>query len=165
MDRLNCYPERPNDTRQDFDEVVSQVPASTLASGLAEALQSDPTPFFGDMASRLFGRHSNLQQTAGLLGQLANAVGPTLPSTIAAGARGRFMHGPSAAAAAQAAAADVAQVSIEQLKVIATAAQQCDPSVLDRVGSYGAQHPPIIKMLGGAVLAIALGQIAPRMKT
>ena len=47
----------------------------------------------------------------------------------------------------------------------ALAAQQSDPSVLDRVGSYGAQHPPIIKMLGGAVLAIALGQIAPRMKT
>lgn len=164
MDILNSYLERPTDTHQDFDEVASQVPAAALGSGLAEAFRSERTPAFGDMASSLFGQ-SNPEQRAGLLAQLASAVGPALLSTIAGGALGRFMQGRSAAAAAQAPADDVAQVSEEQVKEIATAAQQSDPNVLDRVGSYYAQHPQIIKVLGGAALAIALGQIAQRMKT
>ena len=164
MDILNSYLERPTDTYQDFDEAASQVPAATLGSGLAEAFRSDQTPAFGDMASSLFGQ-SNPEQRAGLLAQLASALGPTLLSTIAGGALGRFMQGRNAAAAAQATAADVAQVSEEQVKGIATAAQQSDRSVLDRVGSYYAQHPQIVKVLGGAALAITLGPIAQRMKT
>jgi hypothetical protein len=163
MDILNSYINRPTDTHQDFDEVAGQVPAATLGGGLAEAFRSDRTPAFGDMASRLFGG-SSPEQKAGLLEQLAGAVGPAIMSTIAGGALGRFMQGRSTAAAAQAPAADVAQVSEEQVREIANAAQQSDPGVLDRVGSYYAQHPQVIKALGGAALAILLGQIANRMK-
>jgi hypothetical protein len=46
---------------------------------------------------------------------------------------------------------------------MATAAEKQDPSVLDRVGAYYAQHPEVVKVLGGAALAIALGQVAKRM--
>ena len=58
---------------------------------------------------------------------------------------------------------DAAQVSPEQVREIATAAEKQDPGVLDRVGAYYAQHPEVVKVLGGAALAIALGQIAKRM--
>lgn len=163
MDILNSYLTRPTDTQQDFDEVAGQVPADALGSGLAEAFRSDRTPAFADMASSLFGQ-SNAQQKAGLLAQLASAVGPAILSTIAGGALGRFMQGRSPGTAAQAPAADVAQVSDAQVREIAEAAQQSDPSVLDRVGSFYAQHPQVVKVLGGAALAIALGQMANRMK-
>lgn len=163
MDILNSYLTRPTDTHQDFEEVAGQVPADALGNGLAESFRSDRTPAFGDMASSLFGK-SNPQQQAGLLAQLAGAVGPALLSTIAGGALGRFMQGRSAAAAGQAPATDVAQVTEAQVREIAEAAQKSDPSVLDRVGSFYAQHPEVVKVLGGAALAIALGQIANRMK-
>ena len=47
---------------------------------------------------------------------------------------------------------------------MAQAAEKQDPGVLDRVGAYYAQHPEVFKVLGGAAMAIALGQIATRMK-
>lgn len=50
------------------------------------------------------------------------------------------------------------------MQEIAVAAEKKDPSVLDKVGAYYAQHPELVKILGGAALAIALGQMATRMK-
>jgi len=43
-------------------------------------------------------------------------------------------------------------------------AEKKDPGLLDRVGSIYAQHPDVFKALGGSVLAIALGQMARRVK-
>ena len=163
MDILSSYLNRPTDTHQDFDEVASEVPADALGSGIAEAFRSDRTPDFGQMAASLLGQ-SNPQQKAGLLEQLASAIGPGIWSTIGGGALGRFMQGRSAADATLTPAAEVAEVTDEQVKEIADAARQNDPGILDRVGAYYAQHPQVVKVLGGAALAIALGQIANRMK-
>ncbi len=163
MDILNSYLARPTDTHQDFDEVAAEVPADALGSGITEAFRSDRTPDFGQMTASLFGQ-SNPQQKAGLLAQLAGAIGPRMLATIAGGALGRFMHGRTAAASAPAPDSDATQVSDAQVREIAEAARQSDPGVLDRVGAYYAQHPDVVKVLGGTALAIALGQIAQRMK-
>jgi hypothetical protein len=74
------------------------------------------------------------------------------------------MQGRTAAASAPSPESGAAQVSDAQVREIAEAARQSDPSVLDRVGAYYAQHPDVVKVLGGAALAVALGQIAQRMK-
>lgn len=163
IDILKSYLERPTDTHQDFDEVVAQVPTETLGGGIADALRSDHTPDFGQMAASLFGG-SNSQQQAGLLSQLASAIGPGLLASVAGGALGRFLQGHTGASAASAAATPGAQVSPEQVREIATAAERNDPGVLDRVGAYYAQHPEVVKALGGAALAVVLGQVAMRMK-
>ena len=167
MDILKSYAERPTDTQQDFDEVSRQVPADTLGGGLADAFRSNATPDFGSMAASLFGG-SNTQQRAGLLGQLVRTLGPGLLSTLGGGALGRLLQGRNgagpAAAQAEVLPADVEQVSADQVREIASAAEKHDPGVLDRVGAYYAQHPEVVKVLGGAALAIALGQIANRMK-
>ena len=167
MDILKSYAERPTDTDQDFDEVSRQIPAGTVGSGLADAFRSDRTPDFASMAASLFGG-SNPQQRAGLLGQLIRSVGPALLSTLGGGALGRIEQGQtgsreSTSATAEVSPLDAAQVSPEQVREIATAAEKQDPGVLDRVGAYYAQHPEVVKVLGGAALAIALGQIAKRM--
>ena len=168
MDILKSYAEQPTDTHQDFDTVSRQVPPEALGSGIAEAFRSDRTPDFGSMAASLFGG-SNSQQRAGLLSQLIGSVGPALMSSVAGGALGRFLQGKtdsrdSGAVTPNVSAADADQVSADEVREIATAAQKEDPGVLDRVGAYYAQHPEVVKVLGGAALAIALGQIATRLK-
>ena len=167
MDILKSYADRPTDTDQDFDEVSRQIPAGTLGSGLADAFRSDRTPDFASMAASLFGS-SNPQQRAGLLGQLIQSIGPALLSTLGGGALGRMLQGRTGSGGSMAGTAvvnpvDAAQLSPEEVREIAIAAEKQDPSVLDRVGAYYAQHPEVVKVLGGAALAIALGQIAKRM--
>lgn len=172
MDILQPYLDRPTDTQTDFDEVARQVPSSALAGGLADAFRSDKTPDFGQMAASLFGG-SNGQQQAGLLGQLIKSVGPVLLSSVAGGALGRMFQVPfqgSAGAgggvpdATQISASDLSQLTPDQVRELATEAQRQDPGVLDRVGAFYAEHPEVIKVLGGAALAVALGQIATRMR-
>ena len=168
MDILKTYLDRPTDTQQDFDEVARQVPADALGGGIADAFRSDKTPDFGQMAASLFGG-SNGQQQAGLLGQLIKSVGPALLSSVAGGALGRLLQGRAGAKDGSATAQDISetdasQLSTDQVREIATEAQRQDPGVLDRVGAFYAQHPEVVKVLGGAALAIALGQVATRMR-
>lgn len=168
MDILKQYLDRPTDTQQDFDEVARQVPSSALAGGIADAFRSDKTPDFGQMAASLFGG-SNGQQQAGLLGQLIKSVGPALLSGVAGGAIGRMFQGSAGANggvpdAMQIPASDLSQLTPNQVRELATEAQRQDPSVLDRVGAFYAEHPEVVKVLGGAALAIALGQVATRMR-
>ena len=168
MDILKLYLDRPTDTQQDFDEVSRQVPSSALAGGLADAFRSDKTPDFGQLAASLFGG-SNGQQQAGLLGQLIKSVGPALLSSVAGGALGRMFQGSAGASggvpdATQISASDLSQLTPNQVRELATEAQRQDPGVLDRVGAFYAEHPEVVKVLGGAALAIALGQVATRMR-
>jgi hypothetical protein len=66
--------------------------------------------------------------------------------------------------ATQLSASDLSQLTPGQVRELATEAQRQDPGVLDRVGAFYAEHPEVVKVLGGAALAIALGQIATRMR-
>lgn len=166
MDILKQYAERPTDTETDFDEVARQVPPDVLGSGIAQAFRSDQTPSFGDMIGNLLGG-SNAQQRTGLLNQLIQAVGPAVLSGVAGGALGRLVQGlqnQSTSAQPTLTPAQAEQLTPQQLKEIAIAAEKKDPTVLDKVGSFYAQYPDLVKMLGGAALAIALGQMANRMK-
>ena len=164
-DILKQYADRPTDTQTDFDEVARQVPPDVLGQGIAQAFRSDQTPDFGSMIGNLFGG-SNPQQRAGLLGQLIGAVGPAVLSSIAGGALGRMFQGGGAAAARQRQVTpdDVVDVTPEQVREVATAAEKSDPGIMDRIGAYYAEHPEVVKVLGGTALAIALGQMATRMR-
>ena len=163
MDILQQYASRPTDTHQDFDEVARQVPPEVLGDGIAQAMRSDRTPPFGDMVGQLFG-HSNAQQRAGLLTQLIRSVGPGALASIAGGVLGRLGQSAGASAQPQVSPGEVDSVTPDQAREIAAAAEKTDPGVMDKVGSYYAQHPEVFKALGGAALAIALGQMANRMK-
>jgi hypothetical protein len=162
MDILQQYAARPTSTETDFEEVAPQVPPDVLGHGLAQAFRSDQTPPFGNMVGQLFG-NSNPQQRAGLLTQLLATVGPALLGRLASGALGRFAQG--GAGMTQVPPDVAAEVSPEQVKEIAAEAEKKDPGILDRIGSFYSQHPDVVKGLGGAALAIALGQIANRMRT
>lgn len=162
-DILKQYADRPTDTETDFDEVARQVSPDVLGSGITQAFRSDQTPPFQDMLGSLFGG-SNSQQRAGLLNQLIRTLGPTLLSGMAGGALGRLLQGARGSAAPEVTASDADQVTAEQMQQIGAAAEKQDPTILDKVGAYYAQHPEVVKVLGGAALAIALGQMATRNK-
>lgn len=158
MNILQPYIDRPTDTQQDFDDVARQVPQDALAGGLADAFRSDRTPDFGQMVSSLFSG-SDSQQRSGLLQQLAGSLGPGVLASVAGGLLARWQQ-----AKAQGEQSELPALNPQQIQDVASAAEKQDPSVMDRIGSYYAQHPEVVKVLGGAALAVALGQIANRMK-
>lgn len=165
-DILKQYADRPTDTQTDFDDVARAVPRDVLGSGIAQAFRSEQTPDFGSMIGSLFGG-SNPQQRAGLLGQLIGAVGPAVLSSLAGGALGRMFQGrggPSGDRQRQVTPDDVIDMTPDQVREVATAAEKNDPGIMDRIGAYYAEHPEVVKVLGGTALAIALGQMAKGMR-
>jgi hypothetical protein len=57
------------------------------------------------------------------------------------------------------------QVTPAEVQEIATQAEQHDPSVLDKIGGFYADHPQLVKTLGSAALAIALAGVGRRVRT
>lgn len=167
MDILRSYAERPTDTSQDFDEVSRELPPEMLGHGIAAAFRSDNTPDFGDMTASLFSR-SDAGQRSGLLNQLIQALGAGGLGTIAGGVLGRLLQ-PRGMPAPDASPIDITpdmadRLTPDEVGQIAAAARQKDPGIMDRVGAFYGQHPQVVKALGGAALAIALGQIATRLQ-
>jgi len=167
MDILDRYANAtavPNSdiARQHFDEVSRTAPPELLGQGVADAFRADSTPPFGEMVGQMFGQ-SNPQQQAGLLNQLLRSVGPGLLSALGGGILGR-MSAPSNSGAPQLTPEQASQLTPEQVKEIASGAERNDPSVLDRIGAFYADHPQVVKTLGSAALAIALAGVANRMR-
>ena len=140
----------------DFDEVVRQAPPRELGSGVAEAFRSDATPPFGQMIGNLFGQ-SDPQQRAGILNQLVQVLGSGALSQVAGGVLGRVLGGGHAAPTIT--PEQASQLSPADAAAIAEHAEKKDPSILDRAGEFYAEHPQLVKGLGAAALAIALGRM------
>jgi hypothetical protein len=54
------------------------------------------------------------------------------------------------------------QLDPADVEEIAKEAEKKDPSVIDKISHVYAQQPQLIKVLGGAALAIALGRMAQK---
>ena len=145
----------------DFDQVASNAPRAAMAEGVSEALRSDQTPPFPHMVSQLFDR-SDATQRAGMLNQLISGIGPGLLGSLAGGALGGLFRGNEAPAAVTPEVA--ATMSPEQVKQIAERAEQDNPGIVERMGDFYAEHPQLVKTIGGAALAIVLGRVAQGMK-
>jgi hypothetical protein len=59
---------------------------------------------------------------------------------------------------------DAERLSPEEVQELATRAEQHNPGIIDQMSSYYAKNPQLFKALGGAALAVALGQIAQRRR-
>jgi hypothetical protein len=159
----------PATVHDDFDQLAQNAPPSAISEGLAAAFRSDQTPDFGQMAANLYS-NSGGQQRAGILNTLLKAAGPALISQVLA--RGGTSGGGGGGLSSligllrggqqEVTPEQAAQVSPEAVKEIAEQAHQQDPSIIDRVSDFYAQHPTLIKTLGAAALTIALSKIAQR---
>lgn len=146
-------------TEAHFDEVARQVPHQELGSGIASAFRSDATPPFGEMVGGLFDR-SNPQQQAGVLNQLVQSLGPAAMAALGGGALGRLFG--SGNVPATITPEQASQLSPAEVGSLAAHAEQQDPSIVDRVGSFYAQHPTLVKTLGAVALSAVMGHLSSR---
>ncbi|MBC7686433.1 MAG: hypothetical protein H7176_14555 [Bdellovibrionales bacterium] len=145
----------------DFDQVARNAPRAAVAEGVTEALRSDQTPPFPQMVSQLFDK-SDPNQRAGMLNQLLRGIGPGVLSSVAGGALGNLFRGNEAPAAIT--PDQAATMTPDQVEQIAKQAEQENPSIVDRMGDFYAEHPQLVKTIGGAALAILLGRVAQGMQ-
>ena len=83
---------------------------------------------------------------------------------MAGGVLGR-LTAPDSTGTAQVTPQQASQLTPEQVQAIAAQAEKHDPTVLDKVGGFYAEHPQLVKTLGTAALAIALAGISNRMRS
>jgi len=148
------------DVHAHFDEVAQAAPSSAIAEGLAAAFNSDKTPAFGQMLSTLF-NNSTGDQKAGMINHLLSSVSPGALTEVLSGAG---LAGLLGAGSTQLTADQAQKLSPEAVQQLATHAQNANPSVVDAVSNFYAQHTTLVKTLGGAALTIALARVAERQK-
>ncbi len=148
----------PDTVHDDFDQTAQAAPFEAIANGLSAAFRSDQTPEFGQMVANLFGQ-SNGQQRAGILNTLISTLGPTIAAQLFARKGLSGLAGLLGSGQTQVTPEQAEQVSPEDVQEIAGHAEQKDPSIIDTVSNFYAEHPTLVKSLGGAALAIALAKI------
>lgn len=148
------------DVHAHFDQVAQAAPKSVIAEGLAAAFNSDKTPAFGQMLSSLFS-NSTGDQKVGMINQLLTSVSPSILTQILSGAG---LAGLLGAGKTQLTPDQAQKLSPEVVQQLATHAQSSNPSVVESVSNFYAQHPTLVKTLGGAALTVALAKIAERQR-
>ena len=148
-----------------FQQVSQNASPDLLSQGLSAMFHSDQTPPFGQMAGQLFGQ-ANPNQQAGMLNQLLSGMGPSVLASLVAGSGGGALSAilgkltPGAAAPAAITPEQASQLTPEQVQQIASHAEQHSPGIIDKMSGFYAEHPGLIKTLGGAALTIALAKMA-----
>jgi hypothetical protein len=139
----------PQDPDQDYDQVVQSAPGEVVAGGLSEAFRSDQTPSFPEMVSNLFS-HSDSNQRAGLLNRLLGSLGPGALAALPGLGGGNVTP------------EEAGRLSPQQVQQAAARAETQDPSIVDKVSGFYAQHPEVVKALGGLALTIAMQHMMRR---
>ncbi|MBA2703512.1 MAG: hypothetical protein H0U60_06650 [Blastocatellia bacterium] len=155
----------------DFDQVAQTTPPAVLADGLAAAFRSDETPEFGHMAAQLF-NNSDGQQRAGILNTLLRTAGPLILSQILSrqtqseggGGLSNLIDLLKGGNETEVTPEQAEQIPAGAVEEIAAQAEKKDPSVIDQVSQFYAEHPTLVKTLGAAALTIAVSQIAKRQQ-
>jgi len=148
------------DVHAHFDQVAEAAPSSALAEGLSAAFKSDQTPAFGQMLSTMFNNSSG-EQKAGMVNQLLSSVNPAMLTQIL-GSVG--LAGLAASGNTQLTPEQAQKLTPETVQQLAAHAQNSNPSVVQSVSSFYAQHTTLIKTLGGTALTIALAKVAEKQK-
>ena len=147
----------PSGVASHFDTVALQADSQDLGNGIAAALRSDATPSFGETVSTLFGQ-SNPSQKAGLINEIIRVLGPAAAATAGGGILGRIL-GTGTAGSAPLTPEQAAQISPPDVNTIATHAEQQDDSIVDRLSSFYAQHPTLVKTLGVVALSAVMSHM------
>lgn len=151
----------PNaDVERHFNEVAQAAPAGDLAGGIAEVFRSNQTPPFGQLVGQLFG-NSNPNQRASLLNTL-------LSSGAGAGILSQIMGAAGMSGAGQATQQITPELASrippEAVQQAAAQAEKQDPSIVDRVSQFYAQHPTLVQTLGTMAVTMAMSHLANRRR-
>ncbi len=156
----------PQEVERDFDHIAQNSRHEELADGIGEAFRSDQTPPFHNMVGQLFGQANN-HERAGMLSQLLGALGPSamgsmLGGGMGGGALGGLLSRVGGGQQTQLQPEDVENMSPDEVQELARHAERENPGIIDHMSRFYAQNPSLVKGLGGAALAIALGKMSQR---
>ena len=141
-----------------YDQVAQNVPKGALAEGLAHAFNSKETPPFEQMVSGLFS-HSDPEQKAGLLNQILGALGPVGVSQALGAAGG--LSGPAGLLTGRNVTPQQAeQIPPDAVQVLAQHAAKQEPSIVDTLAGFYAQHETLVKAIGAGALALLMHKIS-----
>ena len=126
----------PQQVATHFEQVANTVSSSTLADGIAHAIRSNQTPAFGQIVSDLFSQ-ANGSQRAGMLNHLLAATG-----------------------SGTATPEQVQQMLPQVVQQLADKAHQADPSVINALSGFLAQHPALTGGLGTNALALIMSRVS-----
>ena len=104
------------------------------------------------------GNAGNIGGGMGGMGGVGGGLGGLLGSLLGGGGLSQGATPP------QITPQDAEKLSPEEVQELASRAEQEHPGIIDQMSRYYAQNPQLFKALGGAALAIALGQIAQRRR-
>jgi hypothetical protein len=149
------------DVHAHFDQVAEAAPSGAIAEGLAAAFRSNQTPAFGQMLSTLF-TNSSGDQKAGMLNQLLSSVSPGMLSQLTSGAGVAGLASLLSGGGSKLTPEQAQQISPEAIEQLAAHAEKANPSVIDSISTFYAEHSSLVKSLGGAALTVALAKIAER---
>ena len=137
-----------------LEEHLEKAPAGALGQSITAMFHSEQTPPFATTVGQLFGQSSDVQR-AGMLNQLLAVAGPALLTQMMRGGLGKVLQpGTTHLTPEQA-----SQLSTADVETMAAQAEKANPGVVESIGHFYAQHPTLIKTLGGAALAIALAKL------
>jgi hypothetical protein len=146
------------DVQAHYDSVAGAVPKDVLAQGLSAAFNSDQTPAFGEMVAKLF-QQSSAEHKVGMLKQLLASAGPAaFARVLASKGSSSNLVGKSGEVTPEMAAL----VTPETVEAIASETHKQNPSIVDSISGFYAQHPTLVKALGATALSIAMAKISKR---
>lgn len=141
----------------DFDQVARSAPRPVLAKGLAEAFRASSTPPFGQIVETLF-THGDPTQRSGILSILLSLLGPSGARDVARTSGAASLAG-LLGWAGQITPQQASEVDPSAVRHMAEEAERRDPSVVEKISDFAAEHHGLTRTLGGSVLGSALGRL------
>jgi len=148
---------------EDYDEVARHAPKEELASGLSEAFRSPQTQPFPNMLGQLFA-NSNPSMKSSILNTLLATVGPQVLSSILARHAGSGVPNQIGVGKHELDAREADEIPPSAIEEMAEQAEKQNPSVIDQISDFYAQHPTVVKGLGAAALGIALNHLSKQKR-
>jgi len=149
---------------QGFDRVSQEAPTESMAAGLSHAFRSNETPPFGQMVSTLF-RNGNPQQRTGLLTTLLSGAGPQVLGSFIGRSGGLGNLATAFQSGQPISESHAGQISPEEVEELAAHSERQNPSVVDHVSGFSAQHPNLVKTLGSGALSVMMSKIGGGHRT
>ncbi len=141
--------------QQQIDQITREASRDDLKTGVGEALRSKETPQLSQIVADMFDKASP-EQRAAILNTLTEKLGPG----ALAGVAGGVLAGHEGRDTPLVPVDKATTITPHQVRDVVTTARSADePGVFDRMSSFYAEHPELVKTLGAGALMIALARM------
>jgi hypothetical protein len=148
------------DVERHFNQVAQAAPRHDLAGGIAEVFRSNQTPPFGELVGQMFGNSTPTQRANLLNTLLSSGAGAGILSQIMQAAGGNASaHGTPHITPEMA-----SRVPPQAVQQAAESVEKRDPSIVDRLSQFYAEHPTLVQTLGTLAMSMAMSHLANRRR-